>query len=73
MDRETQLKFLHELSERVVEEIQLKIESGKIPEQWDGFELRTYMAECFQRQTDRFLLTGKRKREYTNIVIVKNL
>lgn len=44
---------------------------GKTPDEWDGIELRQWIAEKMQGET--YQMSRKRKRDYNNEVIVRNL
>ncbi len=66
-------KFVAELGQNVLEDIYVAIRTGKIPEDWDGIELRQYMADCFERTVFKGTLKGSRKRKYNNDVLVNNL
>lgn len=72
MTRNEQAQFTSVLIDRVREEIAEKIESGKIPENWDGIELRRYIArkfeECVMGDMPR-----RRKTAFENDIIVNNL
>jgi hypothetical protein len=70
MNAKDKAVFVHDLISSVHDTIKENIH--KMPEDWDGHELRQYIADCFASQVAR-QLTGKRKREYTNTVIVANL
>lgn len=45
MNRAEQEIFVKELSDNVAEKILAGIRSGKVPEEWDGHELRVLLAE----------------------------
>jgi hypothetical protein len=62
--------FIRELVASVQREAESKI--AAMPKEWDGIELRWYLAEKFSEST---MNTGhsRRKREYDNEVIVRNL
>ena len=71
-----QRKFVHQLIDNVEAEIIAKLKSGKIPAEWDGHELRQYVADNFAEcvmwpiGTDN---RSARRREYANTVLVNNL
>jgi len=64
-------KFIRDLMESVFAEMRAK--AASLPEEWDGIELRELLAEKFRRETCPSLMTGRRKRDYRNEVIVRNL
>lgn len=60
--------------DRIRDEILAKIESGAIPADWDGHELRSILAEKFAAETTLIMRTNrKRKNKYKNEVIVNNI
>lgn len=44
----------------------------RVPEEWDGHELRQWIADRFRNQIS-IPLEGKRKRDYKNAILVNNL
>ena len=62
MTREEQIQFVKSLSETVINGIITQIESGKIPEEWRGVELRELLSIAFENQT-RFM-NGTERREF---------
>lgn len=71
MNQQEQMNFVTELAESVAESIVRDIGKGKVPTEWDGVELRQLLADRFKDNT--FKMTGKRKAEYNNTVLVNNL
>ena len=73
-DKHRQIEFVKGLAGNVVNEIVQKIADGKIPAEWDGIELRWYLADRF---ADAVMGSdkkgGKRHRSYRNTVNVNNL
>jgi hypothetical protein len=63
--------FVKELCDRIKYDILNNIALGKIPEEWDGFELRQLVADSCQNS--HFAMKGKRKRNYNNAILVNNL
>lgn len=61
--------FVNNLVNTVVDDVLEKIK--KAPPEWDGHELRLYLAERFGREV--VALGRKREREYHNTVAVQNL
>lgn len=64
-----QEKFVKELIKGVREDILQQIKH--IPEEWDGIELRMFIADHFQKIV--FRTTRGRVRDYHNEVYTKNL
>lgn len=72
MNRDEQKEFVNDLTDNVRKEIIGNIENGKIPESWDGIELRTYIADRF-RDAVMVKMNRGRKREYNNTILINNL
>ncbi len=71
-------RFIRDLIRNVQADILAKVE--KMPEDWDGHELRRYVADTFDRSAMTVGRKGpygkpyaKRTRDYRNEVIVRNL
>lgn len=45
MNHKDQKTFVRALCKSIAKDVIAKIESGKIPENWDGIELRQYVAD----------------------------
>lgn len=45
----------------------------RMPEDWDGVELRQFIADTARHNAMPQLLKGKRKREYENAKMINNL
>jgi hypothetical protein len=71
MTSDQQKKLVSDLINRVANDIIDRIHLGRIPESWDGAELRQYVSDQFH--VECFGLSGKRRKEYDNDVIVNNL
>ena len=72
MDRNEQRQFIKDLTETIVNDIIFKIDSGRIPAEWGGHELREYLAYRFSEQRIGRMGRG-RKAEYNNMLRVHNL
>ena len=68
-----QNRFVKELSQAVVKELQADIMAGRVPEHWAGLELRQLLADRFERAVFKGLLEGSRKRAYRQACLVNNL
>ena len=69
MNREEQKKLVQELATNTAESIVKDIEAGRIPEDWDGLELRQLIADHIAWHN-----MGRRRRAaYANTVLVNNL
>jgi hypothetical protein len=76
MKRAEQKRFVKTLCGSVASEIISKIESGKIPENWDGWEFREILKEKFTAEahiSSESAGHSARHKEYKNTVIVNNL
>ncbi len=51
----------------------LLAEVDRIPDNWDGREIRHLVADYAKVNIARGLLTGERKKDYENECIIKNL
>jgi len=72
MDKPTKIELVRNLTRSVGEILINDIVADKIPEDWDGIELRRLLAERFQRQVIG-TMSRSRKREFENTVLVNNL
>ena len=73
MTRDEQAAFVRELSINITAKILSDIEDGKVPEDWDGHELRQLLAERFDNKHFWLMMSLRRRREYENIVSANNL
>ena len=73
MTKEDQKGLIEDLSKNIANDIVRLIDAGKIPEEWNGIELRELIfdraANC--RPGGR-LLTGKRLKDYRNKALTFN-
>jgi hypothetical protein len=69
MDKTSKQKFIAEYMSRIENSIMDKVE--KMPEDWNGFELRQYIADRFTSEI--IGMEKSRKHAYLNAVIVENL
>ncbi len=69
--KQEQINFVNSLCEAIRADIVKSIESGKIPENWDGIEFRWLVEE--RSKTNFGNVTKKRKADFNNTVIVNNL
>lgn len=75
MDSKEQIQFVTDLTNAVRDKVIERIEKGKIPETWDGIELRWLLRDKFENEVlgDYGYGNKKRKREYNNTVLVENI
>jgi len=71
MTHEEQARFVEDLVGAVAASLIDDIASGKVPEAWDGKELRQLLADRFSRQV--YSLPLRQRREYNNTVLVNDL
>jgi hypothetical protein len=65
-------EFLNHLIDGMKADILNK--SDRFPETWDAYEMRTYVSERFQEVVwSGKELKGKRKKDYKNDILIKNL
>lgn len=76
-DKERQKMFVLELCASVSEDIIKSIRGGKVPEKWDGHELRCLLAERFEESAKISLIRDNprsaRAKDFRNTVNVNNL
>lgn len=73
MTKEEQLVFVAGLTGNILTEVQTLIMDGKIPATWDGHELRQLLADKFTSAVFKGSMSGQRKAEYNNYVLVNDL
>lgn len=71
MTRTEQTTFVAELAQSILEDVYSVIQNEDIPTEWDGLELRLYLAEKFNRSVVRMNRT--RQNDYNNILLTTNL
>lgn len=62
MTRAEQVEFLRVLTKRLVAEMTAKIEESKIPADWDGHELRSWLAVKVQSEESGLMCNRRGKR-----------
>jgi hypothetical protein len=77
MNRSDQISLVNELCMRMALDIATKIDSGEVPEQWDGHELRCLIADKAasnaEISTVRKNPRDARAKAYKNTIITANL
>ena len=71
MTRQEQRKFVKEVIDSVSKDIVEKL--PKVPEEWDGRELRQFVADNFALATWALKEDKTRYRDYKNEVVVRDL
>jgi hypothetical protein len=64
-------KFIAELIDNVKREIITKV--PQMPEEWDGIELRQYIADRFAACVISDTMSQHRKRDYNNVIVTTAL
>jgi hypothetical protein len=72
MENNAQIDFIEEHINTVKKEILKNVKCGRIPDGWEGLELKQYISDCFHIPAS-WWKTGKRKREYDNDISVNCL
>ena len=77
MTGQDQMRFVRELADSIASDIVKNIAAGKVPESWDGHELRCLFSEkaksyAFGTEIRRHA-RSRRARDYRDTVIVNNL
>jgi hypothetical protein len=72
MTKTEQEQLIISLTQNLQSDLLKKVD--KMPENWDGHEIRRFVLDYFQTNyVIGTALNGKRKREYNNTIIVENL
>jgi len=71
--KKEKIKFVKNLSDSILEDIIMRINDNRIPEEWDGFELREILAEKFRGEAYLLQRYKSRMRDYKNTVLVNNI
>ncbi len=69
MDAKEQKRLLKDILHNIERDMIGKIDTGKIPENWDGIELREYIAD----QAKWHKMEKRRAKAYRNTVLVNGL
>lgn len=73
MKKSEQKQFIRSLTKSIVGDIEKKISAGKIPENWDGHELRYLLSEKFESEAWTLNKKHRRYKDYKNTVLINNL
>ena len=57
-------RFVTDLTNSIKKSVIQSIHSGRVPENWDGIELRKYLADLFEANSVK--IVGERLRQYKN-------
>lgn len=73
MTRQEQREFIVMLAYGIVDKILDRIDAGDVPENWDGHQLRPYLADSTARNCELGAMTRSQRKSYENDVLVNNL
>lgn len=75
MNQEEKIAFITKLTGSICSELCAKVRDGRIPENWDGHELRELLAEKFLAERGDILKVQRsvRYKSYRNDVLTNNL
>jgi len=73
MTKREQAQFTRELCASILSDTLHDIRANRIPETWDGVELRQLVADRFERSVYRRSLIGRRGREYRETILTRDL
>lgn len=75
MTKDEKILFIAKLTGSICNELTAKVRDGRIPENWDGHELRELLAEKFAAETSDELKNKRspRYKAYRNSVLTRNL
>lgn len=71
MNKKEQKQFVKELCGGIAKTICEQIKKGRVPENWDGFELRYLIAE--KAEHAKYKMGNSRARDYRNTVMINGL
>lgn len=75
MDKNQKITFIQNLTASIASELIDKVNSGVIPEHWDGHELRQLLADKFEREVSSLFREKRsaRVRRYRNDVATTSI
>lgn len=71
MDKNRKIEFINEMTDNLKEELLKNVD--KMPEEWDGIELRQLISDKANEFVLKDSMNKKRKRKYNNTCIVNNI
>lgn len=63
MQREQQIELVTAICNHIRNDLIHRIETGKVPETWDGHELREWLADTFQFERTNVMRTNRKRRK----------
>jgi hypothetical protein len=73
MSTSEKILFIDDILSAISKHIAEDIERGRVPEEWDGIELRWLVVEKVGQSCNIGKAQNKRRRAFNNTVIVNNL
>lgn len=75
MTKEEKIIFITKITGSICSELCAKVRDGRIPEEWDGHELRELLAEKFAAEKGQVLVNKRsaRYKAYRAAVLTNNL
>lgn len=75
MTKEQKMEFVVNLTTSIQKEVLQKIASERIPKEWDGHQLREYLADKFAWERTELMKRARSrlKKAYENECLVRNL
>lgn len=73
--KQSQIDFIRSMSKSVADDLVARVCTGGVPENWDGHELRTLLADAHALSAKMTLCRkkGKRRRDYKNTCALNHL
>ena len=75
MDKIAKMEFVVDFMSSIQKEVLQNIASDRVPLEWDGHQLREYLADKFAWERTELMKRprSRMRREYKNAVLVRNL
>jgi hypothetical protein len=74
MTKDEKVQFVLDLTQSVAKQILQRVDSGKIPEGWNGHFMREYVVDCFREQKTDYMKRNKsEKKKYVNDISINDL
>ena len=73
MDAQEKKEFVAQILDYIIYDIYNKIDTGSIPESWDGRQLRQLIVDKFKFEDLKKLMTKEEIRDYENRVATFNI
>ena len=70
MTKQQQIQYLSALSNSILSDMIKKIEANKVPDNWDGLELRQWLHD---KTISPFPMSKRQRKDYNNILLTTDL